>query len=109
MSSPAPARPAGAPRLELITRVGCHLCERAREVLAAVVPPGGWVERDVDDPSADPGWRAEHTDWVPVLLLDGQVLDRFRVDPRRVQAALAQPPPAAEGAPARQRPWWGRR
>lgn len=89
----------GGVRVRLLTRAGCHLCAAAREVVAAVVAPGGWEEVDVDDPATDPALRAAHTDWVPVLLLDGAVHDQLRVDAQRLRRALARPPGR------RRRPW----
>jgi hypothetical protein len=79
---------AGPPRLTLIGRVGCHLCEEARVVVAAVAAETGerWDERDVD---ADPQWVQEYGDRVPVLLLDGQEHAYWRVDEGRLRAALA--------------------
>ena len=71
------------------TRHGCGLCEAgvrtAREVAGAAGEP---VDvRDVD--AADDAVRREHSDWVPVVLVDGVVVDSLRVDPERVRAALA--------------------
>lgn len=86
-------------RVQLVTRVGCHLCAQARDVVTRVVPAGEWEELDVDDPAAEESFRAEHTDWVPVVLLDGRVFDRFRVDEGRLRRALAAP------RGRRRRPW----
>lgn len=76
------------PRLTLIGRVGCHLCDEARVVVAAVAAEtgAGWEERDVD---SDPEWALEYGDRVPVLLLDGQEHAYWRVDETRLRAALA--------------------
>ncbi len=77
-----------APRLTLLGRSGCHLCDDAREVVAAVAAESGtgWEERDVD---ADPGLVEEYGDRVPVLLLDGREHAYWRVDAERLRAALA--------------------
>lgn len=98
-----------AARVQLVTREGCHLCADAREVVRRVLgepgepakPGAAWEELDVDDPGADPAFRAAHTDWVPVLLLDGAVLDSFRIDEQRLRAAVGT------GSPHRRRwrPW----
>jgi hypothetical protein len=76
------------PRLTLIGREGCHLCDEARAVVAVVAAEtgAGWEERDVD---ADPEWALEYGDRVPVLLLDGQEHAYWRVDETRLRAALA--------------------
>ena len=82
MPDPHPAR------LTLIGRVGCHLCDDARVVVAAVAAQTGvrWDELDVD---SDPGWADEYGDRVPVLLLDGKEHAYWRVDEERLRAALA--------------------
>jgi len=97
----SPGAGGGAARVRLVVREGCHLCADARGVLARVLPEGGWEELDVDAPSASPNFRAEHSDWVPVLLLDGAVHDRFRVDEDRLRRALEEPLPGRR----RWRPW----
>lgn len=90
MSEPAPAR------VTVVSRVNCHLCEVAKEVVARVAAEAGvtWAEVDVD---ADPALLAEYSDLVPVILVDGQVHDYWRVDEARLRRALA----AAPGTP----PW----
>lgn len=76
-------------RVRLLTRVGCHLCGDAAEVLARVcVETGtGWDTVDVD---SDDELRAEYGDQVPVVLLDGREHDSFRVDEERLRADLAR-------------------
>jgi glutaredoxin len=77
-----------APRLVLLSRTGCHLCDDARAVLAPVADElgVGWVERDVD---ADQALADEYGDRVPVVLLDGAEHSYWRVDESRLRAALA--------------------
>ena len=76
------------PRVEVLTRIGCHLCEDALAVVAAVCAETGdtFVERDIDD---DPELRARYSDEVPVTFVDGQQHDFWRVDPVRLRRALA--------------------
>jgi hypothetical protein len=76
------------PRLVLLSRSGCHLCDDARAVLAAVAGEAGesWQERDVD---ADPALAEEYGDRVPVVLLDGGEHCYWRVEENRLRAALA--------------------
>lgn len=76
------------PRLVLLSRTGCHLCDVARAVLAAVADElgVGWQERDVD---ADAALADEYGDRVPVVLLDGAEHSYWRVDEDRLRAALA--------------------
>jgi hypothetical protein len=75
------------PRLQLVTRVGCHLCETAAEVLAPIAAEAGLavVPVDVD---ADAELRAEFGDRVPVVLLDGREHSYFSVDVPRLRRDL---------------------
>lgn len=72
-----------APRLTLITRAECHLCEVAKEALTRVAASAGesWREIDVD---ADPALQAEYWDRVPVILLDGREHGYWRVEEDRL-------------------------
>ena len=76
-------------RVTLIGKPGCHLCDDARAVVAQVCGETGdtWAELSILD---DPALAAEHWDRIPVVLVDGQPHDFFRVDPARLRAALAR-------------------
>lgn len=75
------------PRVVLVTRVGCHLCDDARAVVADVCASTGvsWVEQDVD---SQPDLRDRFTDLVPVVLVDGEEQARYVVDARRLARSL---------------------
>jgi hypothetical protein len=75
-------------RLVLLSRTGCHLCDDARTVVAAVADElgVGWDERDVD---GDAALADEYGDRVPVVLLDGAEHSYWRVDAVRLRAALS--------------------
>ncbi|GAB3590334.1 hypothetical protein GCM10027446_04870 [Angustibacter peucedani] len=77
----------GAPRITLVGRPGCHLCDDAREVVRRVADDtgAGWVERSVDD---DPDLLRRYSELVPVVLVDGTQHDFYRVDEQRLRAAL---------------------
>ena len=81
------------PRVVVISRTGCHLCEDALEVVAAVCAETGeqYAVRDVD---SDPELLRLYTDQVPVTFVDGAQHDFWRVDPARLTAALSRKPPA---------------
>lgn len=71
----------------LVTRVGCHLCETAETEVARIcgelsVP---WSAVDVD---SDDALRAEHGDWVPVIMIDGRQHGYGMVDEARFRRAL---------------------
>jgi glutaredoxin len=75
------------PRVVLVGRQGCHLCDEARDVVRRVAQETGstWTEVDVD---ADARLLAAYSDQVPVVLVDGRQHDFWRVDERRLRAAL---------------------
>ena len=81
------------PRVLVLTREGCHLCDQAIEVVAAVCAEAGeaYATRDVD---ADPELREKYTDQVPVTFVDGAQHDFWRVVPARLRTALARRRPA---------------
>jgi hypothetical protein len=76
------------PRITLIGRDGCHLCDEAREVVRRVSQDtgAGWVEQNVD---ADPDLLHRYGEMVPVVLVDGSQHDYFTVDEKRLRAALS--------------------
>jgi hypothetical protein len=76
-----------APRITLLSRAGCHLCDEARSVVAAVAAElgFGWEERDITDSAAD---LAQYSDMIPVTFVDGVQHDFWRVNAERLRAAL---------------------
>jgi len=77
------------PRITLIGRSGCHLCDDARAIVTAVAAEVGvgWEERSIDD---DEQLRAQYWEQVPVTLVDGKPHDFWRVSPDRLRAALGR-------------------
>jgi glutaredoxin len=73
-----------------MTRVGCHLCDDAKDALLRVQArhPFELIERDIDK---DPALRALYNTEVPVILVDGRKLAKYRLDEaaliRRLQGA----------------------
>jgi Glutaredoxin-like domain (DUF836) len=82
-----------APRITLLSRPGCHLCDDARSVIAAVASELviGWEERDITDSADD---LAQYADMIPVTLVDGVQHDFWRVSADRLRAALVRDPVA---------------
>ena len=78
----------GRPRVTVYSRPGCHLCEQAEEVVAAVCAEVGerYEVVMIDD---DPRLAERFTDEAPVTFVDGRQHDFWRVDPQRLRAALA--------------------
>ncbi|MDC5696421.1 glutaredoxin family protein [Intrasporangium calvum] len=81
---------AGEPRVTLVGRPGCHLCDEAKLVIERVTRELGesWEERSIDD---NDELRAKYADQIPVTLVDGQRHDFWRVDEARLRAALQSP------------------
>ncbi|MFN8074938.1 MAG: glutaredoxin family protein [Kineosporiaceae bacterium] len=97
-----------SPRITLIGKPGCHLCDDAREVVARVADStgAGWEERSIlDDAELHERWW----DQIPVVLVDGRVHDVFRVHEAALREALvpAQAPDAGGAGAAGG--WWQRR
>ena len=74
-------------RVTLIGKPGCHLCDEARAVVAAVTAELGeeYVELSILD---DADLRARYAEQIPVTLVDGRQHDFWRVSPDRLRAAL---------------------
>jgi hypothetical protein len=75
-------------RVVVLTRPGCHLCEDACVVVGRVASDVGveWVQRDISD---DAELTARWGEYIPVVMIDGEVHDWFRVDEQRLRAALS--------------------
>ncbi|OYO16058.1 NrdH-redoxin [Enemella evansiae] len=76
------------PRVRVLVRQGCHLCDDALAIVTEVCAETGtgWETVDID---GDPQLRESYTDQVPVTFVDGRQHDFWRVDPVRLRAALA--------------------
>ncbi len=79
-------------RVVLYVRAGCHLCDRAREVISAAAASAGttWVEIDVDAADDGGALQREYGESVPVVLVDGVQRGFWRIDPARVAKALRE-------------------
>lgn len=73
----------------LISRADCHLCADAETLLRQLSAElgFGYQELDVD---VDPDRRAEYSDRVPVILIDGREHGYWRVEEARFRAAVAR-------------------
>ena len=89
-----------APRITLLSRPGCHLCDDAREVIGRVADDLGvtWEERDITQSEAD---LREYWERIPVTFVDGVQHDFWRVSEDRLRRALRLPPGAGAPYPAR--------
>jgi glutaredoxin len=75
------------PRVVLYSKPRCHLCDDAREVVAAVCTELGESFDEVDITTSDELMRA-FGEQIPVTFVDGEQHDFWRVDPARLRAAL---------------------
>lgn len=80
-------------RVSVITRAGCHLCDRAVAAIDSTcvsLDDVGYAVVDIDDAAArDPRVRARYGEWVPVTFVDGAIHDYFTVDPSRLRERLS--------------------
>ena len=86
------------PRITLLGRPGCHLCDEARMVISKVADDLGvaWEERDITQSAAD---LREYWEKIPVTLVDGVQHDFWRVSEDRLRRALKLPVRSRGDAP----------
>jgi glutaredoxin len=75
-------------RVVVYTKPGCHLCEDACTEVARIVGDLG-VDWEPLDISGDEQLMREWGEYIPVIVVDGQVHGWFRVNEDRLRAALA--------------------
>ncbi len=76
--------------LTLIGRDGCHLCDDAREVVTKVLvdfPEVELAEVSIDD---DEELRTQYWEQIPVVLINEQVHNFWRIDPIRLAKKLKE-------------------
>lgn len=79
-----------APRLTLVGKPGCHLCDDARVVVQQVLedfPGVGFEERSILD---DAELFDAYVEEIPVVLIDDRVHTIWRVDPERLRRRLQE-------------------
>ena len=77
------------PSVTLLGKPGCHLCDDARIVVQGVLadhPEVSFEERSILD---DPDLLDAYAEEIPVVLIDDRVHTIWRVDEKRLRAALA--------------------
>ncbi|HEY8458568.1 MAG TPA: glutaredoxin family protein [Actinopolymorphaceae bacterium] len=80
-------------RVVLYSKPGCHLCDEARTTIAAVCSDLGvaWTEVDI---TSDEDLYRKWWEQIPVTFVDGKQHDFWRVDEKRLRAALAGSSPS---------------
>lgn len=76
-----------APRVTLLGKPGCHLCDDARGVIEAVTAELGETYEEIDI-LEHPQLYEKYWEQIPVTLVDGAQHDFWRVDPARLRHAL---------------------
>ncbi|HUC59884.1 MAG TPA: glutaredoxin family protein [Streptosporangiaceae bacterium] len=78
---------APAPRITLLSRPGCHLCDEARSIIERVATDLGvsFEEHDITLSADD---LAQYSEMIPVTFVDGVQHDFWRVSEERLRAAL---------------------
>jgi Glutaredoxin-like domain (DUF836) len=86
-SGAASVEPGARPRVVLVGKPDCHLCDEARAVVSAVCAGLGlaWDERSILD---DPDLADQYWELIPVVVVDGTVLATWTVDGEALRAAL---------------------
>jgi glutaredoxin len=78
-------------RVTLLTRTGCHLCLDAETLLRRLSTELGFGYEQIDiDVGVGRARRAEYSDRVPVILIDGKEHGYWRVEERRFRTAIAR-------------------
>ena len=89
--------------LTLVRRRDCPLCEEMLAELKALARSVSLPPLETLDVDADPQLQRRHGLDVPVLLLDGTVVCRHRLDRAELGRLLKQPPRDGEPQPHRAR------
>jgi hypothetical protein len=76
-------------RVTVVVTPGCHLCETASRIVDEVCTALGVGWRSTELDSLDEAKQNEWRNYVPVVLVDTEVHDIFRVDPDRLRSALS--------------------
>jgi glutaredoxin len=72
----------------LYSRPGCHLCDDMKAVVARAIAGRVDVALEEVDISSDPALEARYGLKIPVLLVDGRKVAKYRVDEGVVRRAL---------------------
>ena len=74
-------------RVTVYTRKGCHLCDIAIETLESLQPE---LQFDIEKRfiEGDPELEEKYGEQVPVIHIDGEHHDFWRVDPDRFRSSL---------------------
>ena len=77
------------PHVVVYHAAGCHLCVRARGVVADLQTELGF-DLDEIDITGDAALEAEYREWLPVVEIDGRRRFTYSVQPEALRRAVAQ-------------------
>jgi glutaredoxin len=77
------------PRVVLYGAAGCHLCERAREVVLPLAAELGFELEEVDI-TGDPELEARYREWLPVVEIDGERAFTYFVPAEALRRKIAR-------------------
>ena len=68
-----------APEVTLYLSEGCHLCERAREIVLRLRDEYGFPYTEIDI-TGDPALESVYREWLPVVEVDGVRVSVYHLD-----------------------------
>jgi len=74
--------------LTIYTRPGCHLCDVMKDTVRPIAAQAGLTLDEVDI-SADAALEARYGLDIPVLVVDGKKIAKYRVSAEEVRRAIA--------------------
>ncbi|MGO3885246.1 MAG: glutaredoxin family protein [Mycetocola sp.] len=79
-------------RLTLIGKPGCHLCDDAREVVSSVLDAHPELSVTVEEQNIleDAELHDRYWEEIPVVLINDEVHNYWRIDPVRLERALKE-------------------
>ena len=84
----SPGGRAAPPLVTLLGRPGCHLCDEAREALAALRNEGVRFELRELNIEDDERLLAAHLERIPVIELDGEEISQLGFDPAALRSRI---------------------
>ena len=83
-----PSRAGSIPKVVLYHAASCHLCERARRIVAEIreETPFDLEEVEID---GDPTLEASYREWLPVVEINGERAFVYHVDPDAFRRKVA--------------------
>jgi glutaredoxin len=75
-------------QLTIFSRAGCHLCDEMKAVIERVARSMPFSLSDIDI-ATDPALEARYGVEIPVLLIDGKKIAKYRITEGELRRALA--------------------